>query len=100
MENLRSGIAEIPNLVRQAEGETASAEDDLLSRLLRQFHKSTSVYSTRPHSIALYFEAGAQEVWTCDQDGTLEFHFSTAPEVRQATEICPEFPSVIRFSGE
>jgi len=50
--------------------------------------------------IALYFEAGAQEVWTCDQDGTLEFHFSTAPEVRQASEICPEFPSVIRFSGE
>ena len=50
--------------------------------------------------IALYFEAGAQEVWTCDQDGTLEFHFSTPPEVRQASEICPKFPSVIRFSGE
>jgi hypothetical protein len=50
--------------------------------------------------IALYFEAGAQEVWTCDQDGALEFHFSTAPEVRQSSEICPEFPAVIRFSGE
>jgi Uma2 family endonuclease len=50
--------------------------------------------------IALYFEAGAQEVWTCDQDGTLEFRFSTPPEVRQASEICPKFPSVIRFSGE
>jgi hypothetical protein len=26
--------------------------------------------------MALYFETGAREVWTCDQDGTLEFHFS------------------------
>jgi len=50
--------------------------------------------------IGLYFEAGAQEVWTCDQDGTLEFHFSTPPKVRQASQICPEFPPVIRFSGE
>ena len=50
--------------------------------------------------IALYFEAGAQEVWTCDQDGTLELNFSTPPEVRQASEICPKFPSVIRFSDE
>jgi Uma2 family endonuclease len=50
--------------------------------------------------IALYFEAGAQEVWTCDQDGTLEFHFSTRAEVRQGSEICPKFPLVIGFSGE
>jgi Uma2 family endonuclease len=50
--------------------------------------------------IALYFEAGAQEVWTCDQDGTLKFHFITPPEVRQTSEICPKFPSVIRFTGE
>jgi Uma2 family endonuclease len=50
--------------------------------------------------IALYFEAGAQEVWTCDQDGTLEFHFSTPAEVRQGSEICPKFPLVIGFSGE
>ena len=47
--------------------------------------------------IALYFEAGAREVWTCDQDRTLEFHFSTSPSVRRASEICPEFPQVIRF---
>jgi len=53
-----------------------------------------------PAEIALYFEAGAQEVWTCDQDGALEFHFFTPPEVRQASEICPKFPSVIRFSSE
>jgi Uma2 family endonuclease len=50
--------------------------------------------------IALYFEAGAQEVWTCNQDGTLEFHFCAAPDVRHASEICPEFPPVISFSGD
>ena len=49
--------------------------------------------------MALYFEAGAREVWTCDQDGTLEFHSSTLPDVvRQASEICPEFPRIISFS--
>ena len=50
--------------------------------------------------IALYFEAGAQEVWTCNQEGTLEFHFYAPPEVRHASEICPEFPPVISFSGD
>jgi Uma2 family endonuclease len=50
--------------------------------------------------MALYFEAGAREVWTCDQDGTLEFHFSNLPDVvRQESEICPEFLRVINFSG-
>jgi Uma2 family endonuclease len=41
--------------------------------------------------IALYFESGAREVWICEQ-GTLHFHFSAAPEVRQSSEMCPEFP--------
>jgi Uma2 family endonuclease len=50
--------------------------------------------------IALYFEAGAQEVWTCDQNGVLEFHFSVPPKVRRASQVCPDFPSVIQFSGD
>ena len=50
--------------------------------------------------IALYFEVGAREVWICQRDGTLKFHFRAPPEVRQASEICPEFPSIISFSGE
>ena len=44
--------------------------------------------------IALYFESGAQEVWICDH-GTLQFHFSAAPEIRQSSEMCPEFPTRI-----
>jgi hypothetical protein len=27
--------------------------------------------------VALYFEAGAREVWICERDGTLKFHFSS-----------------------
>ena len=44
--------------------------------------------------IALYFESGAREVWICEH-GTLQFHFSTTPEVRQSSEMCPEFPPYI-----
>jgi len=51
-------------------------------------------------NIALYLEVGAQEVWICQRDGTLKFHFRAPPEVRQASEICPEFPAIISFSGE
>ena len=45
--------------------------------------------------IALYFEVGAQEVWICHRDGTLQFHFCARPEVRPASEICPAFPPII-----
>jgi hypothetical protein len=45
----------------------------------------------RPHGesgeigekIALYFEVGACEVWICERDGTLKFHFSSSPEIRE-----------------
>jgi Uma2 family endonuclease len=44
--------------------------------------------------IALYFESGAREVWICEH-GNLQFHFSASPEVRQSSEMCPEFPPQI-----
>ena len=44
--------------------------------------------------IALYFESGAREVWICER-GTLRFHFSAMPEVRQLSETCPGFPPQI-----
>jgi hypothetical protein len=31
---------------------------------------------------SLYFEAGAQEVWFCRQDGTMEFYDRDQPETR------------------
>jgi Uma2 family endonuclease len=45
--------------------------------------------------VALYFEAGASEVWICEQDGTLRFHFSTPPQVRERSELCPNFPPTL-----
>jgi Uma2 family endonuclease len=38
---------------------------------------------------ALYFEAGAREVWFCGLDGTLEFY---TPELSAASRLCPQFP--------
>jgi Uma2 family endonuclease len=45
--------------------------------------------------IALYFESGAREVWICERDGTLKFHFSGPPKIRESSEPCPQFPSFI-----
>jgi len=39
---------------------------------------------------ALYFGAGAKEVWQCDQDGALSFYTPTGPIEESA--ICPAFP--------
>jgi len=44
--------------------------------------------------IALYFQAGAQEVWICDR-GSLRFHFPVSPEIRPSSEMCSKFPPQI-----
>lgn len=38
---------------------------------------------------ALYFEAGAQEVWLCGHDGKMEFYI---PDLSATSRICPLFP--------
>jgi Uma2 family endonuclease len=38
---------------------------------------------------ALYFEAGAQEVWLCGRDGKMEFY---TPDLAAASWLCPLFP--------
>jgi Uma2 family endonuclease len=38
---------------------------------------------------ALYFEAGAQEVWICGLDGKMEFY---TPALSAASRLCPLFP--------
>jgi Uma2 family endonuclease len=45
--------------------------------------------------VALYFNAGVREVWTCEKNGTVHFHFSVAPKIRKASALCPRFPSRI-----
>ena len=42
---------------------------------------------------ALYFEAGAREVWFCDLMGNMSFY---TPEGQSATSpMCPEFPATV-----
>ncbi len=44
----------------------------------------------------LYFEAGAEEVWICDLEGTMRFYVVSDPETEQSTSSrCPAFPSAI-----
>jgi Uma2 family endonuclease len=48
--------------------------------------------------IALYFEAGAEEVWVCTGDGEVGFyHKNTPAEVMNNSSLCREFPSKIEL---
>lgn len=44
---------------------------------------------------ALYFGAGAREVWICHQDGTIDFFYHGTSDTCSRSEICPDFPSKI-----
>ncbi len=41
---------------------------------------------------ALYFAAGADEVWFCQRDGRMQFFRKDAPETPVASSLCPTFP--------
>lgn len=43
--------------------------------------------------IALYFAAGASEVWLCDDEGGMEFHLSVRPGAAPGSALCPNFPA-------
>jgi Uma2 family endonuclease len=44
----------------------------------------------------LYFEAGAQEVWICERDGTLRFFLKAAPaKLAPTSKLCPGMPGRI-----
>ena len=43
--------------------------------------------------MALYFEAGADEVWFCENDGSMRFHSSEGPLGH--SRLCPDFPAAI-----
>jgi Uma2 family endonuclease len=45
---------------------------------------------------ALYFHAGAREVWLCDASGKMQFFAETSALKKSA--LCPKFPSRIRLS--
>ena len=47
--------------------------------------------------IALYFQAGANEVWICDLSGQMSF-FSAPKRSLKQSKLCPEFPRRVKLS--
>jgi Uma2 family endonuclease len=46
--------------------------------------------------MALYFDAGAREVWACDKTGTLKF-IGRGPALLKRSRLCPAFPKQVRL---
>lgn len=46
---------------------------------------------------ALYFDAGAQEVWLCGLTGNMTFHLEAESVPVRASRLCPEFPDQIQL---
>ena len=57
---------------------------------------SNSVAEIR-EKVALYFEAGAREVWICNQDDTMHFYCNGDPNRHERSEICRDFPTKIEL---
>ena len=47
--------------------------------------------------MALYFDAGAKEVWLCAQNGAMRFFTSRTARAARASKICPEFPKQVEL---
>jgi len=47
--------------------------------------------------VALYFDAGAKEVWTCAESGAMRFFGSRGGRPLRASQVCPEFPKRIEL---
>lgn len=50
--------------------------------------------------MALYFDAGAAEVWLCEMSGRMKFFFSADAPAMPASKLCPDFPAQIQLSAE
>lgn len=46
---------------------------------------------------ALYFDAGAKEVWHCTEAGAMKFFHSPESEAMQSSLLCPEFPAQVEL---
>ena len=50
--------------------------------------------------IALYFEAGASEVWICGTLGEMKFFSAAGAPHMPASKLCPDFPARIELRLE
>lgn len=46
--------------------------------------------------VALYFDAGAKEVWLCSSKGEMQF-FSNPGQEMQSSTLCPGFPKIVKL---
>ncbi len=44
---------------------------------------------------ALYFGAGAEEVWICELNGDVRFYSKHSPETQERSNLCPDFPTLV-----
>jgi Uma2 family endonuclease len=44
---------------------------------------------------ALYFDAGALEVWTCDHSGKISFYTAPSTPAAESSRLCPGFPATV-----
>lgn len=61
---------------------------------LRGSHFSDKQRDEVREKMALYFDAGASEVWLCDEDGTLRF-FSEPEQQLKTSILIPGFPDSV-----
>jgi len=47
--------------------------------------------------MALYFDAGAKEVWTCTESGAMNFFAARGSRSMRASHLCPQFPKRIEL---
>lgn len=47
--------------------------------------------------MALYFDAGAKEVWTCSTSGVMSFFGAKGMRPLRASQICPQIPKRIKL---
>ncbi len=46
---------------------------------------------------ALYFAAGAEEVWFCDRQGRMQFFTAPESEGEAVSRLCPAFPTQVKL---
>ena len=51
----------------------------------------------RSGKMQLYFAAGAQEVWLCNEDGDVEFFAVESAEPIKLSKLCPAFPVKVKM---
>ena len=47
--------------------------------------------------MALYFDAGAQEVWLCSESGAMSFFGPNPTHLLDHSKLCPQFPKQIQL---